>query len=576
VRLPFLPWALFAAGFAAAVALVLTHVLPGSQETFVRSWGYYAITATGALFAASIVPCLPAIARARAAFTSGDLALVVAAFAFLTASSPWQFKTLMDEGVILGISKQMHMAREASVPTVSTSSPSGGPRLTSGYVDKRPLLQPALVSVLHDLTGYRPFNAIVVNVAVALFFVAGSWYLGFQIAGTAGGRASALMWSSVPLLSMSATSGGLELVNLTLVVAVTLLAIAFLQAPSPRRMAPLVFGGLLLAQARYESAVFLLPVLVIVAIGWTRSREIYLPWLLVPTPLLVVPYYFTRLLASGPAWTWEVYERTGSNAHFALSYAPQNLRNAIEYFCDTSLRHANSLLAVALGVGLAPLAYRQLRAMLQRGEGPRTTAIALTSMATAAAVLFPVIMCYYWADFRDPAAARLALVLYFPLVVSALLGLAWLGERIALWPSALALCALFSVLWTSAILAQKSNDELARDTRQWNWLAERIRSSPENTLWVMPTSVWPIVNGRDALSLDSANAEPELIESFLKNGAYQAVYFVEVFRVIMPKAEHVQTDRSKTSSKFVLETVGEFGGQPFWVQRVSRLKEVRL
>ena len=540
-----------------------------------RTWGYYGVAGAGLLLALAFLPCLRAMGRAARALRRGDLFLVAAVFIMISASTPWQFKTLMDEGVILGISKQMHTAREASVPTLSISAAGGDQRQTAGYVDKRPLLQPVLVALMHDLTGYRPINAILINVGVSLLFLLSAWYLGFQIAGVNGARASVLLWASVPLLSLAATGGGLELVSLTLVIDVTILAGSFLQSPTARRIGPLVLAALLLAQSRYESAIFLLPMLVVVVIGCVRSGEVFVPWLLVPAPLLVVPAVFTRLLASGSAWTWEVQERTGTADHFSLSYAPQNLRSALSFFADTSLRHSNSLLVFILGVGLAPLAFRQLRAMGRVGSGSRPAAIAVGLMAASAAVLVPVIMCYYWADFRDPAAARLALVLYFPLVLSAVLGVAWLGERMTIWVPVLSVCAVFAVLWTSAVLAQKRVDEVARDTNQWNWLAGRIQSSSRSTLWVMPASVWPIVHGRDAMPLDFANAAPDRLQQILGQRDYQDVYFVEVFRVMMPNAELIQTDRSKTSPRFVLETVAEFSGQPFWVQRVSRLKEVR-
>ena len=574
VRFPLIPVASFLASLGIAGAVVMAHASPESQEVFVRQWGLWAIVASSVCFVVVLFAGRQEMWRALGAMKRVDWLLVLSTYVFITASSPWEFKTLMDEGVILGISKQMIATGEASVPTLAITTPEGA-RNFDGYIDKRPLLQPALVAALHRLTGYRPVNAILVNVFAGLLFLLLAWHIGFRISGASGARLSVLLWASVPLLSITATAAGLELVNLTLIAGVALLAIAFWKLPSPRRLAALVWAGALLAQTRYESALFLAAVVVAVVATWIRQRTVVFSWWVTPLPILATPVIFIRTLATGPAWAWEVAERTAGTHYFSLANMPQNLRMAGEFFLDSSLRHATSLLVVVLGLGLAPLAFRQFRAMLRRGSDSQATAIGVMLVSGAASLLFPVLMCYYWADFRDPAAARLALVLFFPLIVSAILGVAWLSERMAVWSAVAAFCAVFTLVWTSAILAQKRHDDLARDTNQWNWLAGRISASSPDVLWVLPASLWPIVHGRDAMPLDSANAAPQRLQQLLRDGRYQSVNFVEVFRVLMPEAELIQSDRSRTSSRFVLESVAEFSGQPFWVQRVSRLKEVR-
>lgn len=53
---------------------------------------------------------------------------------------------------------------------------------SDNYIDKRPLLYPFLVSLAHDLTGYRVLNAFLVNVALHPLLLGLAWWLARRLA----------------------------------------------------------------------------------------------------------------------------------------------------------------------------------------------------------------------------------------------------------------------------------------------------------------------------------------------------------------------------------------------------------
>src|SRR5258708_19276052 len=149
---------------------------------------------------------------------------------------------------------------------------------TDNYLDKRPYFYPFLVSLLHDLTGYRLLNAYLVNAmlmpaALGLVFVFGRLLTGWQ-----GGLLAVVLLGSLPLLGQNATGSGMELLNFVMILAAMVLAAEYLRAPKEEALAALALAAVLLAQARYESALYVLPVAGLVFLGWLRARRILLPW----------------------------------------------------------------------------------------------------------------------------------------------------------------------------------------------------------------------------------------------------------------------------------------------------------
>ena len=98
----------------------------------------------------------------------------------LISLQPSGYKIVMDEPVLAATSLQMHLERE--VLTVSRAYEIGGVFTSlGGYVDKRPYFYPFLLSLLHDFTGYRALQGLVLNalltpVLLTLIYLIGRFF----------------------------------------------------------------------------------------------------------------------------------------------------------------------------------------------------------------------------------------------------------------------------------------------------------------------------------------------------------------------------------------------------------------
>jgi hypothetical protein len=239
------------------------------------------------------------------------------------------FKIIMDEIMLLGASMSMHLDKTVLVP-VRGNDIQGTFVILDGMMDKRPLFFPFLVSLLHDLTGYRPANAFVLNGALTFVLLALVCLLGRQLAGRAAGWLGVALFAGLPLLAHNATGGGFELLNLVMILATLLLGARFLDKRDGPALTAFCFAALLLAQVRYESVVFLLPVAALVLWAWWRERRVILSWPVILSPLLMVHYPLQHRIFDLRASAWEL--KSGFDRPFSPGYLTDGLFHAANFF----------------------------------------------------------------------------------------------------------------------------------------------------------------------------------------------------------------------------------------------------
>ncbi len=104
-----------------------------------------------------------------------SVAVVTLAGIVLLVHETFGFKIIMDELMLLGTSMSMHFDRLVLTPTRGNDV-QGAFVILDGMMDKRPLFFPFLLSLLHDLTGYRPANAFILN-GLLTFILLGLTYI---------------------------------------------------------------------------------------------------------------------------------------------------------------------------------------------------------------------------------------------------------------------------------------------------------------------------------------------------------------------------------------------------------------
>jgi hypothetical protein len=310
-------------------------------------------------------------ARAPRGRVFAAAALIVSASVFMHLQFPHQYKVLADEATQMNTSQALQQHRLVYTP--GTANYRNGIFLVGeGFFDKRPYLFPFLLSVMHDLTGYRYTNSIWLNALLTPFIILLFFMLGRRIHRGLGGGAAVLLAIGVPIFAHTATGGGFESLNLVLLLSSFYFALRIWQQPSREGVGLLVMCACLLGYARYESVLYVLPVGVTVWMALGRPRSASLPWILYLAPLLCIPLvWLQRIAFSQQSMYFQLAYHQDPSA-FSASFLHRNLLGAWRFFFVPNPVYLSSPLITVLGVAGAVVLVRiLLKKRLGGGRGGR-------------------------------------------------------------------------------------------------------------------------------------------------------------------------------------------------------------
>lgn len=411
--------------------------------------------------------------------------LILIGSIFLHVQEPHGFKIVNDELVQVSTSQRMHHSRDAEILT-------RGYRLGTdfvpmqGFLDKRPLLFPFLVSVLHDLTGYRPENAFILNALLTPLLLGLLYLLGVTIAGVGGGTAAVLLFSTLPLLIQTAAGGGFEMLNLVMILSTILLGIQYARRPCNDTLGAFCLSGVLLANVRYESVLFVPVVgLVIAYISWKR-RQFHFPAGLLVAPLLLVisPLQFA-VVKLNPVFL-QLGDRASEHGLYSIAYFYQNVGKAISYFIEWDHSQSNShLVAVAGVIGVGFFLMQLYRA--QRSTEPMPTERVIVSiflLALGAQAL--LMLCYFWGAYDDVITVRLSLPTQLLFVLAFVFVYPELTRPFAhRWRLLNGIAGVYLCLWTLPTLAQRAYAHTNFAAESSGWYREYLRDRPDRNFFVI-------------------------------------------------------------------------------------------
>jgi hypothetical protein len=546
----------------------------GAADYFVKHHGYHMIALSFALWLACLwrlrplleAPHVPALRELLV--PASFIALFTALYVF---SEPFQSKVLYDEFVLQSTAYNMHHFRDSST-MVRGYDVLGVFLSTDNYLDKRPFFYPFLVSLLHDLTGYRPLNAHLLNAALYPVTLALAWWIGRALAGAASGLLAVLLLGTLPLLGQNATGAGMELLNVCMLLAVAALAILWLRQPDAPRLSSLVLGAVLLAQSRYESAIYIGPVALLVILGWWRAGRIILSWPSVVAPLLLVTYALQNKVLSNTKWMWEL--REDQETRFSVEYLPGNLSGAAEFLFNTSVRFANSWWLTALGLAaiLGALIFLLWRRPSLRDSAPAPTVLGLLALGALANT--GLLMFYYWSSFSDPMAARFALPLYLVFAFAAVAMLALADGR---WPVvrlAQAATVVFGLGVTTKAVGQHLYSHLGVAEIEWEKEVVASRPAGGQRFVITNKSTLPwLLEKTPSILVGRARLVQDRLAYQMAEGVFRDVYVTQTFRPTTPDGDHEMLPDDRLPAGFHLRPVAErrFGTR---ITRISRVLSV--
>lgn len=573
---------LFMACAVAAVVVGFKLVTPAQAERLIARGGYFYILG---VFALGLYFSSRVLAARRDTWTPwlrrpGKVGLfLVAATGFALWSDAFAHKVLFDEYVLQGTAWHMHLTKEVGTPLRAYDF-AGTWLVIDTFLDKRPYFFTFLVSLLHDLTGYRLENVFALNAALTLATLAAVYWLVRTLTGrVAPALLSVALLATLPLFGQNATGASMELLNVAMITGVMVAATLYLRAPDGDRLSVLVLATILLAQTRYESVLFVAPAAAVILLGWWRAGRIILPWPAVVAPLLLVPYaWHDRFVGSKPI-LWQL--REGEAARFAWHYAPGNLEGAWNFFSSTSPGQPNSLWLVLLGVaGLAWALIRLIRWWRAAPAGrpvmpaviPVTALFALTIAANLGLLMF-----YYWSRLDEPIATRFALPSCLVLALAAGWFVHWLDHRnLPATRLAAAGLAVWLAVFAASAYAHRFYTTQNMVMHETNWEVEQARARKRGVLWITAKATMPFLLERiPAVNTTIASVRAPQIAWHLREGTFRDVFVAQVMRPTTAGGDTIVDPDEVLPPSFRLETVAEkrFGGR--WI-RISRLTGIDL
>lgn len=449
-------------------------------------------------------------------------AVYIALWSFLLlASSESRFKILMDEVVLAGTAMHMHDTKQAM--TVSRGlQVNGSFNNLGGFVDKRPFFYPFLVSVLHDWTGYRISQPMVLNALLVPVFLGLLFYTGQLMWRKYGGYVAVALFATVPLLAMNANSGGFDFLNLVMLLGTALTAYHFLEYPDASRMNLLIFLGVLLAQTRYESALYVVAIASVFLFYWLQVKCIRLTWVCALAPFLLVGYAAQRIVVNGYDSLWEL--RPGTDAPFALSNLSPNLGHAADFFFAIDKYQPNSLLLslvfVCALVGCLILFMSQ-RERFTLNSGAKV----FIAFAAVTTVNFFILMTYYWGQLDDIVATRIVLpFLLLQVCVVVFVGSVFKNSKRAGLLLILA-CSLYFVSVSKPLLAKNYLLQWSDTQAEVDYIIDTVEAAEEpNALYIAHLNLPALLTRHSALRpLDILNNSSALA-LHMELGTFYPVY----------------------------------------------------
>ncbi|MCX6952573.1 MAG: glycosyltransferase family 39 protein [Verrucomicrobia bacterium] len=571
--------ALFATSAAIALVTGFFVVSPAAAKTLITAGGYYYMLGVFALF----VGCAVRVAAPRREVWLGWLrrpgwpgVVIVFASGFALWSDPFKHKILFDEYVLQGTALHMHATKE--IGTVIRAYDIAGSWVPiDTFLDKRPYFFTFLVSLVHDLTGYRIANMFLVNAALTPLFFGLVYWLGREIAGRGAALLSVGLLATMPLFGQNATGAGMELHNLAMLAFAMVLAVLWLRAPDEDRLSALVLGAILLAQSRYESAIFVLPVACLIVVGWVNAGRVILSWPAVMAPLLLVPrVWHNRFLDASPM-LWQLNE--GQTSRFGLEYLPGNLTGAWTFFFNFGPSLANSWYLTVLGsVGLAGflwVAWRWSRSGSRWVLAPG----ALTVLAFGVGIVgnLGLIMFYYWSRLDDTIASRFALPVYLLFALAAAWFLQWLGGRgLPALRIATVGFGVWLLVWCSPTMAHRLYTSQNLVMQEVEWEHEELLKRPGSVLFISNKSTIPFVLWHIPSIINGVGRQRAAqIGYHMREGTFREVIVAQALRPTSANGEMGVDPEDLMPASYRLEPIAEkrFGGRYARLSRLVAIEE---
>jgi hypothetical protein len=316
-------------------------------------------------------------------------------------------RVLSDEANLLGTSKNLFYSKTATFTT--TGKYYYDNFWDAGVViDRRPSLFPFLVSLVHVLRGYSYTNVFLFNLLVMPAFVLVSYRLAKVAANETVGVVAALLVAAHPITLISMRSGGFDFLAAFFSVLIIKSFLDHSRKPSAGTLAILWMNLCMFAEIRYETGLFLPPVVAVLLLFGLVKQSYIRPYRLLYalTPAFLLPRVWQAILRGN------VPEQDAGAIVFSFGHFLENARDYFKPILSPFEFHPpHSAIVIGVGVAGSLLWLRWLDARIRARDWKAPKFQFGTLVAVWMVVQLVIVFSYVWGRAQHPAASRLVIAI---------------------------------------------------------------------------------------------------------------------------------------------------------------------
>jgi hypothetical protein len=386
-----------------------------------------------------------------------------------------------------------------------------------------------------------------------------------------------LLLCGIPLVAQNVTGGGFELLNITMIVLTLWLGLRYADRPDDDdRLSAFALSSVLLAETRYESVLFVLPVAASILYLWWRERRVNLPWPLFAVPLLMILYPLQHKVFDLSESSWQMGDVAGATTPFALKYFYDNVGHAINFFFSFDGVQPSSWLVALIGipaVGFFVLMfYKEHRSIFSREPVLGVACIFVLTLILHTGVM----LCYFWGHWDDPIIRRLSLPTQILLILATVFVLPKLVGHAKRWRVLVGAAGLYIISFTVPASAMHRYTEENFAARTTNWVAGYIRGLGDKKVLAIDNNSglqWFLYRKSCVNPLLLINRTDEFIFHF-KRRSFDEVLVVQRAGLDLKTNERFVSASDDLGPGIKLELVEERAMSPIYLMRISRVVSV--
>jgi len=482
-------------------------------------------------------------------------------------SVPKYFRVLSDETNLLSVARSMTFNKTVENTTESRRYyEMFWPTPTSG-TEKRPFLFPFFTSLLHTLLGYHIENVFILNY-FALWVMLFLLYFVIQTSlGDLGAISGLILVMAQPFISLSAASGSFEIFNFLFILGSFLALKCFLDDPRHQTFINLLMTLLMLANVRYESALFLIIALLVIAVaGYVKPKFFSQSFAYALIPFFLLPLIWQRVLLASESDS-NLIGGSWVNA-FQFANAQHNIVLFFKYILDAGGQLGYAGIVNIIGI-LAIVLCGILWSTKKREAINKNALVLWICSVSSLLVLFAVVISYQGGINDHPLNGRFYIPVLVPLTLAPVFLLAHLvkdQKKLGVLALVLALTA-FAIYHPIAVEDRLTNNLMI--IREYRYVDDFLKKNADkNTLIVCGRPGQLIVSNYGAISYSTANDQADTILQQFKNHLFSKIYVVQsiAYATNTPFGDNIVDPR------YSLEIVSEQQSTGVYFFRISRVK----